>query len=551
MMNHANGTNYRRIFDKKTIDRLFLNTNLVSSLTLKGLTLSVSGKHFYHWGDLGDSKCDHILHIADYSILVELDVERNPEATLELIQYTLNTNLQKSLLATETLDRYKEINSLFQMSESIRSTRYLEDVADCILEEICKLLPCLQASLWLTVKEKYRRLGSRLQQMQSVLDYDEELEVVKTLDQEHQIADIFLDSLPEYLSKFSSLPKCWMFVPLKVGNRKIGSLILLNPVRRDFQGGDLKLAISLTTQAAFSIENSMLFEEIENVFDGVVRGLIAAIDERDSTTSGHSARIALICERFAKQINATHSGKYANFNFNNAELREIKYAGLLHDIGKIGVREDVLKKKDKLHPGAVKAILSRLDYVELLQNVDLNHYKQTVVNSNTAYNLDDVDAQNLREMLDFQFTCPDNLQHCLLTEEEYEHLSIKHGNLTWSEIQEMRRHPAGTRKILDKIKFPKELKNLSKIAAEHHEKLDGSGYPGGLKGDEILLQSQIMCIADIYEALVDAKRPYKPALSPDEALKILEFEVAENKIDRDLYIIFKENLHAIVPGYSK
>ena len=244
-------------------------------------------------------------------------------------------------------------------------------------------------------------------------------------------------------------------------------------------------------------------------------------------------------------------GKYANFNFSNAELREIKYAGLLHDIGKIGVREDVLKKKDKLHPGAVKAILSRLDYVELLQNVDLNNYRQTVVNSNTAYNLDDVDAQNLREMLDFQFTCPDNLQHCLLTEEEYEHLSIKHGNLTWSEIQEMRRHPAGTRKILDKIKFPKELKNLSKIAAEHHEKLDGSGYPGGLKGDEILLQSQIMCIADIYEALVDAKRPYKPALSPDEALKILEFEVAENKIDRDLYIIFKENLHAIVPGYSK
>ena len=207
MMNHANGTNYRRIFDKKTIDRLFLNTNLVSSLTLKGLTLSVNGKHFYHWGDLGDSKCDHILHIGGYSILVELDVERNPKATLELIQYTLNTNLQKSLLATETLDRYKEINSLFQMSESIRSIRYLEDVADCILEEICKLLPCLQASLWLTVKEKYRRLGSHLQQMQSVLNYDEEFEVVKTLDQEHQIADIFLDSLPDYLSKFSSLPK--------------------------------------------------------------------------------------------------------------------------------------------------------------------------------------------------------------------------------------------------------------------------------------------------------------------------------------------------------
>ena len=115
----------------------------------------------------------------------------------------------------------------------------------------------------------------------------------------------------------------------------------------------------------------------------------------------------------------------------------------------------------------------------------------------------------------------------------------------------MRKHPAGTRKILDKIKFPKELMNLSKIASEHHEKLDGSGYPNGLQGNEILLQSQIMCIADIYEALVDSKRPYKPALSPEEALKILELEVSENKIDRDLFNIFKENLNAIVPGYSK
>ena len=192
-----------------------------------------------------------------------------------------------------------------------------------------------------------------------------------------------------------------------------------------------------------------------------------------------------------------------------------------------------------------------MDYVELLQNTDLNRYKKSVIKSNEAYNLEAEDAQNLTEMLNFNYTRPDGSTHSLLTDKEYAHLSVKHGNLTWSEIQEMRKHPAGTRKILDKIKFPKELKNLSKIAAEHHEKLDGSGYPGGLKGDQILLQSQIMCIADIYEALVDAKRPYKPALSPEEALKILELEVSEKKIDPDLYTIFKENLHAIVPGYSK
>ncbi len=550
-MNVSDKINYRKLFDKKTIERLLSNTGITNSLTLRGLSLSAFGECFHTWGELGKSTRPFSVQVADHLIEIEIDCEKNHNAVLELIKFTLETNLQKSLLASETLDRYKEINSLFQLSESIRSTRYSHDVANSILDEIWKLLPCTQSSLWLSRKHKYQRLGCKLQLMESVLQYEEEENLIKILIEEHEIADIFVDRLPDNVIQFESLPKCWMFVPLKAGNRKIGGLLLLNPTRREFQSGDLKLAVSLGTQAAFSIENSILFEEIEKVFDGVVRGLIAAIDERDTTTSGHSARIALICERFAKQINATHSGKFKDFHFSNAELREIKYAGLLHDIGKIGVREDVLKKKDRLHPGSIEAILSRLDYVELLKNIDLSRYKKSVMSSNEAYNLDPEDAKNLCEMLDYEFTRPNGSKYNLLTREEYSHLSIKHGNLTWSEIQEMRKHPAGTRKILDKIKFPKELKNLSKIASEHHEKLDGSGYPGGLKGDEILLQSQIMCIADIYEALVDAKRPYKPALSPQEALRILELEVSEQKIDPDLYTIFKENLHAIVPGYSE
>lgn len=554
-MSSTNGLSYRQLIDRKSLQLLLEQNHLVESLGLDGLEIFEESKALFNWGAIDSEAYQRSLEINDCRLTLRIHTQRDPNAIAELLKFIFSSNLQKALLAGETLERYKEINSLFQLSESICRTRFLGDVVKSILEEICKLLPCSQASLWLARNHRlevisYERLGCQLTETQSILLYEDESALIKFLIETDAIADIFLKRQPKGFD-IVNLPECWMFIPLKINDRKMGGLLLLNPLKRAFQSGDLKLASSLGAQASFSIENSMLFEEIEGVFDGVVRGLIAAVDERDSTTSGHSARIAHICERFAKQINATNTGKFKDFHFSTAELREIKYAGLLHDIGKIGVREDVLKKKNRLHPGTIEAILARLDMVEVLENTDLKGYKEVVLRSNAAYNLAREDAQLLQEMLEYKFIRPDGSQCTLLNQNEFDHLSIKHGNLIWDEIQEMRKHPAGTRKILDKIKFPKDLQNISKIAAEHHEKLDGSGYPNGLSGADILLQSQIMCIADIYEALVDAKRPYKPALSPDEALKIIELEVSEHKIDPELYKIFKENLHAIVPRHFK
>lgn len=527
----------------------------MKSLGLQALEISANNDIFIKWGTAKSKIHTKTIKIENHLLELRIATSGNPEAVVELLKYFFESSMQKALLASETLERYKEINSLFQLSESISQTKYLGDVSQSILNEICRLLPCSQASLWLSKKHRsdlreYERLGCKLSQNDSILEYEEEKDLIRALIENYEIADIFLHRQPEGVN-LDNLPECWMFIPLKINDRKIGALVLFNPLKRLFQSGELKLASSLAAQASFSIENSVLFEEIEGVFDGVVRGLIAAIDERDSTTSGHSARIAHICERFAKQINKTESGKYKDFNFTPAELREIKYAGLLHDIGKIGVREDVLKKKNRLHDGTLQAILARIDLVEVIHSVNLTRFKDLVTRCNQAYNLDSEDAKSLNVMLEYKFQRPDGTEQTLLNQKEFDHLSIKHGNLVWDEIQEMRKHPAGTRKILDKINFPKDLKNISKIASEHHEKLDGSGYPNGLKGEDILIQSQIMCIADIYEALVDAKRPYKPALSPEEALKIIELEVAEQKIDPDLYKIFKENLHAIVPRHFK
>ena len=123
-MNVSDRTNYRKLFDKKNIERLLSNTGVTDSLTLNGLSLSANGQCFYTWGKLSKSVQSYSLQFADHLISVELDVNKNPEAALELVKFTLSSNLQKSLLATETLDRYKEINSLF-MDFNLKSPAFL------------------------------------------------------------------------------------------------------------------------------------------------------------------------------------------------------------------------------------------------------------------------------------------------------------------------------------------------------------------------------------------------------------------------------------------
>ena len=181
-----------------------------------------------------------------------------------------------------------------------------------------------------------------------------------------------------------------------------------------------------------------------------------------------------------------------------------------------------------------------------LEGTELEEERTCILRSNEAYNLEENDFAMLSKLKVKTFEDIRGQTKTYINEHEYESLSLQHGNLTQSEIEEMRKHPLETYRILSKINFSQDLKNIPRIASEHHEKIDGSGYPWGLKGNEIMLQSQIMGIADIYEALVDNKRPYKPGLSREQALSIIEREVQENKIDLTLFEIFKSNLDEIV-----
>ncbi|MGR5138012.1 HD-GYP domain-containing protein [Vibrio jasicida] len=121
---------------------------------------------------------------------------------------------------------------------------------------------------------------------------------------------------------------------------------------------------------------------------------------------------------------------------------------------------------------------------------------------------------------------------------EVYNLSIQRGTLTSEERFIINDHIIQTIQILESLPFPKHMRNVSKIAGGHHEKIDGTGYPVGLKGEDMPLTAKIMATADVFEALTSADRPYKKAKSLSESIRIMSFMVEDNHLDRDLFELF-------------
>src|SRR5215471_9471665 len=167
-------------------------------------------------------------------------------------------------------------------------------------------------------------------------------------------------------------------VPMKTPQgRTIGVFQLLNRLKRSipdatvtavmkievvpFDEANVELARSFAAQAAVAIENRRLTENIKRLFEGFVEASVTAIEQRDPTTSGHSERVALLSCRLAELADKQDSGPLTSFHISREELRELRYAGVLHDFGKVGVREWVLVKARKLPPLRKELIRSRIE----------------------------------------------------------------------------------------------------------------------------------------------------------------------------------------------
>lgn len=357
----------------------------------------------------------------------------------------------------------------------------------------------------------------------------------------------------------------------------IGVLQLINSIDSDgkvisFDPSIESLVSSLASQAAVAIKNAQLIEEIKAVFEALIQYSVSAIDARSPFTAGHSKGVAKYTMALARAINDTHDGPYAPVSFSTAELEELNYAAWLHDIGKIGVREWVLDKRSRLSEAETAALISRFESIKasaivetekkklvLLQkdggnqkeirelDRDLNgRLKQIeedlafIKEINTSNFLDEPELKRLKETSKKKYLDFEGQKRGYLTDFEFENLSVRKGNLTKDEIEEIQSHVIHTENIVDKIPFKGSLKMVPLFAAGHHEMLDGSGYPKQVTSENIPLQTRIITVADIYEALIAKDRPYKRSMDPVRSLAILQEEAAKGRLDKELVRIFIE-----------
>lgn len=341
-----------------------------------------------------------------------------------------------------------------------------------------------------------------------------------------------------------------------------------------FPARSVRLGMSLASQAAVAWENRRLYEEVEALFEGFVRASVTAIEQRDPTTSGHSLRVAGYTESLAKAVTRETSGRYAGVEFSPEQLKEVRYAALLHDFGKVGVREEVLVKAKKLYPLQLQVVRQRFDYIRkeleaatvrrklqvllerdrgdavseiarLSEDLEqresrINEYLKRILQANEPSLLEKEHSEELLEIARQYFADPQGVEAPYLNADELRMLSIPRGSLDVAERREIESHVMHTFNFLSQIPWTKELRGVPEIAKAHHEKINGMGYPFRMKGDEIPLPAKMMTICDIYDALTAADRPYKKAVPMRRALEILEECVRDGDVDGDLVRIFVE-----------
>jgi HD-GYP domain-containing protein (c-di-GMP phosphodiesterase class II) len=377
---------------------------------------------------------------------------------------------------------------------------------------------------------------------------------------------------------------------LQLINRKVKPDAVVTPsnvreVTQPYSEWDERIVRSLASMAAISIERNQLQESIENLFEGFVKASVQLIEQRDPTTYGHSERVAELSVCLSQAVNSATTGSLQSIHFSDRQIQEIRYAALLHDFGEVCVPEAILRRLKKLTPEQLEVIRQRfavarrtleMDAAEAkvqyllslstgqpphshqLEQLDtqlaqslqkLNRYWELLLEANEPESLvtrtfqpfSDEDLALLTQLSQYTYRDIDGELKHLVSSQEMTHLMIPRGNLTREERLVIESHVTHSYQFLQGIPWTKQLKDIPNIVWAHHEKLDGTGYPQGLKQENIPIQSQILAIADIYDALTAGDRPYKQKLSPDTTLQILKTAAAKNKINPELVDLFEQH----------
>ncbi len=371
----------------------------------------------------------------------------------------------------------------------------------------------------------------------------------------------------------------FLTVPMKNHeNAVIGVLQLINATDPDsgrvtpFSAADQRLAESLASQAAIALTNRQLIIQLEKLFESFIQLINVAIDEKSPYTGGHCERVPVLTMMLAEAVNETKNGPLADFGMSDKDRYELKIAGLLHDCGKVTTPVHVVDKATKL-----QTLFDRIHLVDTRFEVLKRDARIAMLEARLALReardaraesaLETDLARQLRQIESdrdflrranvgseamtaedqervsrigkgYRWADVDGRQSSFLSEDELENLGIRAGTLTQKERETINYHIVATIKMLEQLPWPKHLKNVPEYAGGHHERMDGKGYPKGLRREQMSVQARVMGIADIFEALTARDRPYKPGKTLSESLDILGRFKLNGHIDPDLFDVF-------------
>lgn len=373
--------------------------------------------------------------------------------------------------------------------------------------------------------------------------------------------------------------KSMLVIPMKnYENEIIGVCQLINRIDNKtkktipFNNKDVEILSALASQAAVAITNTQLIQDLRLLLESFIKSIASAIDAKSPYTGGHVNKVAEITMLIVNELNDTKDGKYKDINYSHDQLNELRIAALMHDIGKITTPEYVVDKSTKLQTifDRIEIIRTRYEVLKRDAEIEFLHQKMSAFENNkpdiiaelekvledklSKYDEDlkflensnvggefmsDDKIQRLEEISKHSFKLKNN-EINLINSDELENLSIRKGTLTEDERQVINNHAQVSLDMLNVLPFPKKLHRVPQIAGGHHEKLNGKGYPLGLDASQLSLESRVLALADIFEALTACDRPYKDAKTLSQSMKIIDFMVKDGELDGDLVGFFND-----------
>jgi HD-GYP domain-containing protein (c-di-GMP phosphodiesterase class II) len=481
--------------------------------------------------------------------------------------------------------RVEKLSGILEVAKALVAERDLDRLLNLIVKSAARVVDADRCSLFLVDGER-KELWTKVAQGMGVkeirIPMDRGIAGAVALSGElvnlpDAYADPRFNKAVDYQTGYRT--RAILCVPMRsIEGEVVGVVQALN--KQDgtqFTSEDEELLGALGGQAAAAVKNALLHQEIEQLFEGFVRASVVAIESRDPTTAGHSGRVARLSVGLYDVLPRAgdSAGRWKSSQLSTQERQELRYAALLHDFGKVGVRENVLVKANKLEPLELENLRGRFETIYVQEELAAERAKVQALLSlppdEGRAQIASIDTQltvkkrELSEMFEFVLSCnkPTILaegsfgrlgdiasstfqspfggeQRGFLSNNEVIKLSVRKGSLTEDERREIESHVTHTYRFLTQIPWTRALKRVPDIAYGHHEKLTGRGYPRSLKEPDIALPTRMMTISDIYDALTASDRPYKRAVPKEKAYDILADEAKRGEVDGDLLKVFIE-----------